>query len=541
MKTIYRAAFTLDTSLSNDDLMDCASALTWKWLFDPKRLRRLALAPLVDAPISARSSVEQEVLPGWRVQTHRVTADEMNAWGFRLTHPDADDHDLAWAVEMTVAVKKGQTPHFTCSSSIIDRGNVLRPIRRRPSRPGIVADVLDQIGGRSVFPLVTKPLDLSESDKDCDTLVQVLLSDKRTHPLVLISVDNASQQPLVEPLKVASHLAGLAHVVLARNSDVTWKLRGLIPNQLNGYHGAIRLYWPGFQFTDPSYLHPLWPPETILKYGGVHRATTEVTLHLLESISSIASFKVPKQYVTWDQVLELERRKVVAEAKQQAMAESEASGKTTVWAKMLEEDNAQQISEIRSLRGQLAAQAEETERQRSIAESFRYAFQLKGREVGSQEKASLPHSLPPDSVANAVLNAERDHKDKLAFAFNNKSEHKDSPFLASDEVERALNWLASSYWNARSGQQSCPDLDKSAREAIPGWSFSGGQKKHSVGKHESWYTCIWNGKTYWIGEHMGCGTSKRPEETIRIAFDWDDEQKRVIIGFIGQHQRNSNT
>lgn len=540
MKTIYRAAFTLNQQSSTDELMNRVSSLTWNWLLDEKRVKKLG-HPKVQPPSSASTFAEQEVFAGWRVQAHRIDANETRAWGFRLSHPDADDSDLAWVIEVTVACKEEESPHFTCSSSIMDRGNVIRPIRRRPSRPRIVADILDQIGGKSIYPLLTKPLDLSESDGDCEVLVNALLSGHRRHPLVFISVDNDTQQPLVEVLKVANHLSGLAHVVLARNSDVTWKLRSIIPNQLNCYDGAVRLYWPGLRFTDSPYQHPLWPPQTIRRFSDSHRATTEVTLQLLEAISHIASSKVPEQYVTWSHLLDLERRNAIAEAKKQALTESEASGRSNAWAQMLEDENHLQSERIRTLEAQLASQAEETERQRSIAESYRFALEHSGKDGGNGGPILSPQSLPPDSVACAVLNAERDHHEKLIFAFNSKSEHKDSPFQAPDEVECAFNWLATTYWNARLGSQPCTDLDKSVRDLIPSWSYSGGQKRHSVGKHESWYHCKCNGKDYWIGEHLGCGISKRPEETIRIAFAWDDEQKKVVIGFIGQHQRNSNT
>ncbi|HRJ07149.1 MAG TPA: hypothetical protein PK490_03580 [Prosthecobacter sp.] len=250
---------------------------------------------------------------------------------------------------------------------------------------------------------------------------------------------------------------------------------------------------------------------------------------------------MPDQGVTWDQLLELERRKAIAEAKEQAKTEAEVSGKTNAWAKMLEEDNQEQSEKIRLLESQLASQAEETERQRSLAENYRFALEQRKKGHVENDQTTPSQYLPPDTVAQAVENAERDHHEKLVFSWNNKGKPADCPYRFPDEVERAFNWLATTYWLARTGKHPCADLDKSVRELIPGWSFSGGQKKHSVGKHESWYQCTWNRKDYWIGEHLGCGTSKRPEETIRIAFAWDDEQKKIVIGFIGQHQRNSNT
>lgn len=540
MKTIYRAAFNLTQVSTHDELMDEVSRLCWNWVFSPKRRATLG-EPAVPPPTSAGTTPEQEVFSDWKVQTHRIDSGDTCAYGFRLRHPDFEDVDLEWVTDVTLVSSGGSPPKFTCSLSVVDHGNLIRPIRRRPSRPGIVADVLGQIGGKSIFPLLTKPLDLSESENDCSTLMNALLSKSRRHPLVLITVRNDDHNALVSPRKVASHLAGLAHVVLARNSQVTWNLCSLIPSYLNCYNGAVRLYWPGLKLTDSPYQHPLWAPQVIARFGDVQSATNEISSQILEAISSIASFKMPEHHFTWDQVLELGRRKAIAEAKELALAQVEVSGKANAWAEMLEKENFLQSERIRNLEDALGEQAAESERQRSIAENYRIALQFAHSGEINSDEPSVTQSLPPESVNEAIVNAERDHSEKLAFSFNSKSEDKTSLFLAPDEVERAFNWLATTYWNARTGKQPCTDLDKSVRETIPGWSLSGGQKKHSVGKHEAWYQCKWNGSDYWIGEHLGCGVSKRPEETIRIAFAWDDEHKKVVIGYLGQHQRNSNS
>jgi hypothetical protein len=44
-----------------------------------------------------------------------------------------------------------------------------------------------------------------------------------------------------------------------------------------------------------------------------------------------------------------------------------------------------------------------------------------------------------------------------------------------------------------------------------------------------------------VREHIGTGKSKRPEETIRIAFKWLESEEKVLIGYIGQHQRTTTT
>ena len=43
------------------------------------------------------------------------------------------------------------------------------------------------------------------------------------------------------------------------------------------------------------------------------------------------------------------------------------------------------------------------------------------------------------------------------------------------------------------------------------------------------------------GSHVKTGTVKDPRHTIRVAFEWDADERMVVIGFIGQHQRTQGT
>ena len=42
-----------------------------------------------------------------------------------------------------------------------------------------------------------------------------------------------------------------------------------------------------------------------------------------------------------------------------------------------------------------------------------------------------------------------------------------------------------------------------------------------MGQYESYYKTVVGDQTYWLGEHIGRGSSKDPVNTIRIAFHWD--------------------
>lgn len=179
------------------------------------------------------------------------------------------------------------------------------------------------------------------------------------------------------------------------------------------------------------------------------------------------------------------------------------------------------------------------ERQLSVA--LRAA--LEGRKAGRSAEAE--QQLPPDSVAEAIARATADFGDRIAFSLNGKSDER-SPFDAPNEVFTAFEWLATVYHDSKTGVKSCPELDRHVRGLLPGWTYSAHQKDGTARSHRTkdWYQCPWpaarSGKLV-IHEHLKCGRSRDAEETIRIAFAWDEPSKKVVIGFIGQHQKNTHS
>jgi hypothetical protein len=145
------------------------------------------------------------------------------------------------------------------------------------------------------------------------------------------------------------------------------------------------------------------------------------------------------------------------------------------------------------------------------------------------------------AFAEAIGAAKQRYSDALVFALNGRSSGDETPFQPASEVFDALQWLAEIYRPARLGAPGagCANFNHNIREIIPGWFYSAHQSEIVTGRFAEWYRCTWEGRTYQIFEHIGSGTSRRPEETIRIAFDWDEERQQVVIGYIGQHQKNT--
>ena len=168
-------------------------------------------------------------------------------------------------------------------------------------------------------------------------------------------------------------------------------------------------------------------------------------------------------------------------------------------------------------------------------ETWRRAF-----EDESQKPRLTVEEVPRQvgTVGDAVNYAREMFPDRLLLRPNSKSVIQGNPFERPEDVWLALEWLATTYHGAKTGGSSVPDFDLSIREMC-GWWYKSDQHETTRNKYRDWYTTRVNGDRRWMLEHIGTGASKDARHTIRIAFDWDKDEKMVVIGYIGQHQRTS--
>lgn len=187
-----------------------------------------------------------------------------------------------------------------------------------------------------------------------------------------------------------------------------------------------------------------------------------------------------------------------------------------------------------SLSGDNSTLRDELALSRSLGESWRQAY-VGSRVARVEEEQGEP---APASVSEAVARAQKVFPDQLVLALNSKSD-KNSAFLRPDDVFDALAWLATDYHRLRSDPPGKPPpFDRLLKASCPGWSYKPHQAALTKERFDDWYRTEVNGRSYDLSAHLGKGTDRDPQTTIRIAFAWDDERERVIVGFIGLHQRN---
>ena len=161
------------------------------------------------------------------------------------------------------------------------------------------------------------------------------------------------------------------------------------------------------------------------------------------------------------------------------------------------------------------------------------------------ERQSRDHSEPDPiptefiSVAHVLEIAERRFADRLVFKFNSASDP-DYPYDTPTDVWNALEWLATAYYDSHTGKISIPNLSDSLRE-VSRFRYTPHQSGTTIGMYpDSYYTRI-NGHKVLLKEHMGAGIDRSPTNSIRIAFNWDKQSGKVIVGYIGLHQHNRKT
>lgn len=526
MKTVYRTSFPFSGLQQGDDALAVAAQVCLRWAVD-----RDEVAAPHHTLWQRGTAVEGEfdLGDGYLLETRRASFDGKQAWAMRFKHPHKDydgvHREAEWCAEIGLLNANGKSS-FSFSLGVGRSDGAIAPVRFFPSCPRIVSNFLDALKCGGAIRLFAKPFELDGSSEGVQLFTRLLGEPSRRHPIVFITPRSFQGDFVADYKAVVEMVAGLAHVVVASNPDTTKSLSAVLPAHLNCFDGGVRLYWPGFSTSQSPYAHPLWPWWEIQARNGKHpRAFAQ---EVLGRISSVAIFSTNNEFLSWATLDSFERAKAITEAK----AKGDVAGELELF---MQENKA-----LEATTKQLQRERDELLLQLRNAESRIAAYEAAFEQSKSAASTDQQAELPLKSVAEAKQRAEEKFGDRLVFALNTKS-NPDTPFESPDEVFDALVWLANGYFESKAGRISGKPLSDSIREVLPDWSYSGGQSDQTVGEFRSWYECQCDGQKWELGEHIGTGSSKDARYTIRIGFTWDKAAERVIIGFIGQHQRTRKT
>lgn len=449
---------------------------------------------------------------------------DLHAAAVRFEHPDQQGR--IWRTDCVLTTVTAPEPaiRFAVHVAAGSAADGLFPVSPPSTRPRIVRAMMDKFGGRERYSLKTTFIQIKTAE--AEPFVRFLLDGERTLPVVFISRRNRDGALLCDPSVLADQLVGIAYVCVADDVQLSWKLADHIDNRLNAYDGTVRVYWPRMTKSDPPYRHRWWTQQRLLALEANQRSLAGELLKLVATAS--VTRRIPG-LVRWEDV---ER-----EVTKQSLQKLQGTGAVSEdWLRQYEQD----LITIENLRQALA---DANERLRDKEEEVRQWKQMYLQLLRSGAEApeeALGEDLVIEDASGAIVAAKRDFNDQLLF-IEGRIEKDARQFEEPELLYAAFKWLATVYWKAKTGTVKCPDLDKSCRETCQ-FRYNAHQSEITMGMFASDYEVNYDGSKIKLREHIGFGTSTEPRRTIRIAFFFDDARRKVVIGYVGQHQttRKSN-
>ena len=178
----------------------------------------------------------------------------------------------------------------------------------------------------------------------------------------------------------------------------------------------------------------------------------------------------------------------------------------------------------------------------SLARVFEYLPAARGsadaRKADGDDDA--PAAIHAASVDEALEKAQREWPDAFSLAFNGRSEPSGYPFKDADQFYRGLKFLAGTFRDAKANRRNCPDLVTACKEQT-GLDYSPNQSPSTMGEFPEYYRTLYEGEEVPLKGHIGRGNNKDPRLSFRLAFYYDKDRDKVVLGYLGQHQRTRAT
>lgn len=391
--------------------------------------------------------------------------------------------------------------------------------------PQVVRDLV-QCGEQwsiGATPVTSKPMSFS-GEKDGITLVKVVWHPNRNLPIVAISRHEGALLTGSFAENLASDLSGLA-LVADLDDEASWTLTKNKGKEWSCYNGAIRLYWPMTARSQSPYAHPLWTRLGLLR--GVmdsNDASYRVRGHLRRRIIGVSAFSVSEP--PFFGLIRSEARKRDIEA-----LRSRAAG-TEEWQK-LAEDYAKDNDKLRE---QLARKEEVIRDLQSRVSNLELAVRWQtGTERDPNVDLEPEQEIPPATVVEAIEKARDGSETTLVFG-DDVAIGARSLAIDAGPPEKILNYLRQ--LSALAEERQKGPLGANAiqwlrdRGVIASGESETVRNSSSEMRKRTWH----DGKDRRVFElHLKPNEAASPDRCARIYFDYDENRKRVIIGWVGRH------
>ncbi len=418
------------------------------------------------------------------------------------------------------------------------------------SRPNLVPELLKicsltpDIAGLSLTRL--NILDDSMMDGLRDFVID---NPDRRRPLLVVS-PTMSGEYLVKVEKLSTLLAGLASVVVIPVGLDTYKMEEVVGERYVAYNGAVNIIFPGREVRGSRVVptKKLMPDELLAVSVGKRE------IEILAAVTRRTNSSSYSRHISPEMVNELDLRRRITKWREESAEQGTQSKELgDLWAEYEKLD--QEKGEVESrlaksddenvslnlLLDQLQQEKDDAERK------LQYELDSKQR---NWQAAS--NKIPSDQDTNAVLanNLIDILGDKLTLedslsilekSFFGKIIVLDSAWKSAKDAKKfryqqkafeLLLKLPTQYWQAKAEGKTDKDAGSFYGDDFSPWESEGIMDNPRAREER---TFEYNKTLMQMTNHLKIGVKPSDAETLRIHFDWDPQEKLIIIGHCGKH------
>lgn len=423
-----------------------------------------------------------------------------------------------------------------------------------------------------------------------------LLDPRRRLPVVLIGYSDALMvylptAELDEQLAYAQALfLGLARIVVLSDEGAASRLTELVGAERSCPNDTIRVYWPGFTATAYAKLHPVhstsqkpWLQvlrmihEKMLAIGSSRfdegsvicearkaldrarerelRSAAQAKKRLLATEEKLQQTR--EQYERISREREVARQELREQEKQLELLHAELVSLRELWRdrstsrhdphviELTEEverawdEGAHLRAELRAARDLIAELEEEL---REARDEWRQYWSAQS--VLEELPAASGERDPADSVDERCfgsvvesLDAAADHFSDVLWAWEDaRRSAEESPFASPAQVWRALRAIAEvgrEYFAAADGDAPLGPIDQAFSRRVP-FKYTGFESESTLSRFGNERVFHDAANTLQMQRHLTLGGGQT-NNCLQIFFEFDDEARRVAVGYCGKH------
>ena len=483
----------------------------------------------------------------FKIRVYTATKKEPYLYSILLTHKDDHVHGRYWSTEISIRLDKSST----FLSILLETQDVSTRVTTIPSstRPKLVSFLLknSQLDYDTVG---IKPNKITDTTEDYTAFSYEVVRLDRNYPLILVSNEHEAK-PLINPKKLQEQLLGLAQVVYTEDEIDSWEMERTLGRKYSAWGGAINIIFPPYKKNSCA---------THLLLNNDIKSLLESKINLNHHILSIITHKTNaiknKAHFSPVDVRSKRQKDYQASLKEKFNALEESND-----FKELAEEAFTQLEE----QSNVIDNINEEHQKKVLALEALYFGSLEELDAAQQELNSKEFKINDlkgliqqlTSNSKSGLQNENISKEELVNCLALDLYPEQCLRIISDFIPERVTILESAYKSAKemgrfkNGRGLILKLWRLGNEYLDAFLTSGDSKAKEVfGKSysakESETTTNnrrlsslrkfnYNGQSIEMQRHLKIGVSQNVEQTLRVYFHVDQEEKKIIIGYCGEH------